>query len=249
MNKKDKRIIAELKEYVKNGYAKFSNDTYAYSCQRGWLTKNDIQSVIEEMKETIRKTEQNNKLVHRKKFDIWKFVQISDKLVYANYCDKRTMRPYYYYISEKCYLPVDFLIAFQNKLNWDKAFQNKLIKVTDNLDYLFGNVTDTEFWMYLPQFFELDEEFIELHADKLIWQYVFEWQMLSEEFIEKHADKVEWYFIFRYQRLSNEFIIKHVMHLKYFLWLKCNKQLTEEQKQELKEKYNIDMVIEMRDVV
>lgn len=39
-------------------------------------------------------------------------------------------------------------------------------------------------------------------SDKLNWIYISEFQQLSEPFIEKHADQVDWNKIFKYQKLS-----------------------------------------------
>ncbi|WP_312560659.1 hypothetical protein [Anaerospora sp.] len=271
MNKKDKKIITELKEYVNNGCANFSDGTLFYCCQLGLLEGNDIASAIDKIKEIIQTAINNNEILHNKNFDVNIFKNVTDKVKYIQFCDKRKITQYTYsVISKDCYLPVDFLITFQDKVQWKKIFKNALIKVEEKLNYLVDTVTNKSFWYMVSKDISLPEEFIEMYADRINWWAISEcqqlseqiiekyadkvyWsdisfsQKLSEEFIEKYADKVKWRCIFEYQKISLDFFLKNIKYAnEYSLYALENNQYIDRKEIEGK---NIEMMLNMRDVV
>lgn len=98
-------------------------------------------------------------------------------------------------------------------------------------------------WLYIVQFKQLSEKFIEKHADKIDWHYVSRYQQLSESFIERRANKVNWHLISRYQQLSEAFIEKHANKVNWY-YIAQYQQLSPE----FARKHNLVIYIDNRSV-
>ena len=72
------------------------------------------------------------------------------------------------------------------------------------------------------------------------WNLISSYHYLTEDFIIKYQNKVNWNWIARRQKLSLSFIKKHLDMLSDFYEdLLCNKNISEEIKQELKLYYDV----------
>jgi len=219
------KIIEELKEYLKNGYANFSDDTLYY-CQIHTSMGNNYEIVMKEIAKIIATYEATEvlKQEERRSFSVHTFQIIRDKIRYIESRDKREFNMYCYnnYYQKaisKSYLKESFFQQYLTDLDCKEFYQNQTLSeafIENNIDYLCKNLN---FLMY---------------------------QKLSESFIKKYSDKVDWYTIIYFQKLSYKFIIKHIDKIKDIdirIFERDNySHLTEQ------EKDNLQIVLTMREV-
>ena len=92
-------------------------------------------------------------------------------------------------------------------------------------------------WVWISQYQNLSESFIEKFKDKVDWGWISEFQKLSENFIEKFKDKVDWGWISAYQNLSESFIEKYKCYVNWSL-ISEYQQLSESFIEKFKNKVN-----------
>lgn len=89
-------------------------------------------------------------------------------------------------------------------MNKDKVLKNINREFNDNYESL-GDIDDVDIWMWVSEYQNLSEDFIEKFQHKVNWYYISKRQKLSETFIRKFKNKVDWLNILLYQKLSEEF--------------------------------------------
>lgn len=75
-------------------------------------------------------------------------------------------------------------------------YRGKILNREKYSDPTWSRLTD---WSWISKEYDLPEDFIREHADKVDWHWISCKQKLSKEFIREFADKVEWDFIVKYQ--------------------------------------------------
>jgi hypothetical protein len=103
----------------------------------------------------------------------------------------------------------DFMIKYADKILWNFITCDHKLKIKFQDETWCMRVKNE--WRRFPikiilKYLDIDEEFIELHANEINWHELCEYQELSEYILRKYQDKLDWGQVSWYQPLSWEFI-------------------------------------------
>lgn len=163
------------------------------------------------------------------------------------------------YISKNVFLNNERIRKYKNDIYWYLIIKNRkfdendleeledIIKwkeftpvITDlKLLKKYGDKIDWRFIDYTKV--DLDLETIEKYKDKLRWNYLsWYYKNINFEFIEKYKDYISWSNLSINENLSREIIIKYKDKLNHYNLSKCNRNLTEEDYENILDKDKLD---------
>lgn len=118
---------------------------------------------------------------------------------------------YNWSILSKQKLPINFIIQYQEQIDWTVLTQQYGI-LTDEFIRIFKKKLD---WGWVSTKKRLSENFIRKYKDYVDWVGISMSQYLSEDFIREFQDMVSWREITIYQPLSEDFIREFVDKLNW----------------------------------
>jgi hypothetical protein len=139
---------------------------------------------------------------------ITRYQKLSEKVIRKNISCINKNKHHWNNISQYQVLSKEFIIEFQDSINWEYISKN--YNVIEDWNFVEKYKYRIN-WQYVTAYYKLSEYFIEKFIEVLdnYWWELCHYQELSEGFMEKYKDRLLWSLVGSYQKMSFDFLIKY----------------------------------------